>query len=85
MKRPICQSKKRTTIYLIVLHPSTCSFLISKGGPVVPDKKKKNRGQYRFSKKKKESNTLDMICKDVSNNINMIYQPTASKNLKLSK
>lgn len=85
MKRPICQSKKRTTIYLIVLHPSTCSFLISKGGPVVPDKKKKIAANIGFQKKKKESNISDMICKDVSNNINMIYQPAASKNLKLSK
>lgn len=47
-------------------------------------RQKKNRGQYRFSKKK-ESNISGMICKDVSNNINMIYQPAPSKNLKLSK
>lgn len=35
--------------------------------------------------KKKESNISGMICKDVSNNINIIYQPAPSKNLKLSK
>lgn len=56
-----------------------------KGWSSGPRQKKKIAANIGFQKKKKESNISDMICKDVSNNINMIYQPAASKNLKLSK